>query len=646
MLGKISVQRFNETSYNGFDTSILKSGIQKYCRRNMKDKGLWCLIEMDLFYLTENKHQFDKKIYTNAKRIRTNMINRLIVMISEEISIANVSLPYLMLNLYEEWQDKRNDAKQNYGRETLFKMYHLLLESKKIRIISDLRSIYLLPSYYVDKQHMNILINKHQKIVKEYDRLYDRLYGKRYLNLDLNKFLELCEKTLNDKNEDIFIILRDVFLSKNDKESKYFMDKLWNLLNQLAKKISDDIYLDIKSLNIIYKKMTHKEKFIYLYHAILLVIKHNDLISNYKDNCNIINNFYDINELYQDHINHKKIEIDDFIEDIHTKKKNELINHNGHLKFAKEGAIVVNQDDRFLNKEYREIYIKLKEIIDKTDFKTLCKNKSQIEKQENKIENANQELYRGLIIKKIDNLNYFNKMPHGQKKTSKFKKVVFVDKDITIKGPYKKTELSFLNNLRYTLAFDYLENLLKIDEKYRSVLLWHEIWYYEDEYYLVTKNVGNPKAIEFEIVSSKLEIDVPVIKRGSFIQRFSEIEDEIMDEDYLIAVLQHLYIRFLLGIGDSGTHNILVREDNSERLIVGNDFEERRSNINPKNIWECLFRKVFKKYSNIYQNYLKDIKILGIEDCTEEVDEEMIKLGIDNIMIKNNIKKWIECYQQ
>ena len=42
--------------------------------------------------------------------------------------------------------------------------------------------------------------------------------------------------------------------------------------------------------------------------------------------------------------------------------------------------------------------------------------------------------------------------------------------------------------------------------------------------------------------------------------------------------LQHLYFRFLLGIGDSGTHQILIREDykTSGRFMAGVDIEERR----------------------------------------------------------------------
>jgi hypothetical protein len=40
-----------EKSFLGYDPSVLKSGIQKYARRAEVQKGLWCLVEMDLFSL-------------------------------------------------------------------------------------------------------------------------------------------------------------------------------------------------------------------------------------------------------------------------------------------------------------------------------------------------------------------------------------------------------------------------------------------------------------------------------------------------------------------------------------------------------------------------------------------------------------------
>lgn len=89
-----------EKSFFGYNISVLKSAIQKYARRAEVNKGLWCLVEMDLFSLLEwdgaalNAYlrKYPKELVANtqsaAKRIRTNMVNRLVVMMSEEVSIS------------------------------------------------------------------------------------------------------------------------------------------------------------------------------------------------------------------------------------------------------------------------------------------------------------------------------------------------------------------------------------------------------------------------------------------------------------------------------------------------------------------------------------------------------------------------------
>ena len=51
--GNLYVKRRVEKSYFDYHPSVLKSGIQKYGRRNEVGKGMWCLIEMDLFSLLE-----------------------------------------------------------------------------------------------------------------------------------------------------------------------------------------------------------------------------------------------------------------------------------------------------------------------------------------------------------------------------------------------------------------------------------------------------------------------------------------------------------------------------------------------------------------------------------------------------------------
>ena len=72
---------FSSLSYYGYKLDILKSGLQKYLRRREEEKMLWCLGEIYLFKVYANSEQ-EKKA---TRGIITNLINRIIVMLDEEL---------------------------------------------------------------------------------------------------------------------------------------------------------------------------------------------------------------------------------------------------------------------------------------------------------------------------------------------------------------------------------------------------------------------------------------------------------------------------------------------------------------------------------------------------------------------------------
>jgi hypothetical protein len=140
-----------EQSYFGYNPSVLKSGIQKYARRAEVNKGLWCLVEMDIFsllewdeealnsYLRRYPTESRKNTQASAKRIRTNMVNRLVVIMSEEVSISAWWMPLKMWALYEKWIENRGNAS---SRKYLMDMYLYLTSQSMIRLISDLHSVF------------------------------------------------------------------------------------------------------------------------------------------------------------------------------------------------------------------------------------------------------------------------------------------------------------------------------------------------------------------------------------------------------------------------------------------------------------------------------------------------------------------------
>ncbi len=177
---------------------------------------------------------------------------------------------------------------------------------------------------------------------------------------------------------------------------------------------------------------------------------------------------------------------------------------------------------------------------------------------------------------------------HGQRRTGAHKKAVFISPDYVYKGPYFASvpgDLKKLfHNLYFTRALLTLEEHLKLPDHLRSIVDWHSVIKIDqtNEYYLKQKCLGQlPQTDDdYEVVTTKIENDVKVFRRGTHVNRLIELENDqsnFQNENQEIcrACVQHFYLRYLLNIGDSGTWNILVRRDGI-RGICGIDFEEMR----------------------------------------------------------------------
>jgi len=169
----LNVKRRCEKSWNGETTGVLKSAIQKYARRGNLKKGSQALVELDLFRFLEyaeyagvesilvqyvKKHKVKKPVVIRgAKTIRTNMMNRLLVMGSEDVSISEHWMPSMLWNLYSRWQSERTKEK---SRIYLHQMYKIIVEAKKLRLISDLKTVFTLPPYYIDGKKQAQLLDQ------------------------------------------------------------------------------------------------------------------------------------------------------------------------------------------------------------------------------------------------------------------------------------------------------------------------------------------------------------------------------------------------------------------------------------------------------------------------------------------------------
>jgi hypothetical protein len=116
-----------------------------------------------------------------------------------------------------------------------------------------------------------------------------------------------------------------------------------------------------------------------------------------------------------------------------------------------------------------------------------------------------------------------------------------------------------------------------------------------------------------------------------------------MNDGIKLAALQHLYFRFLFDIGDSGTHNILLRQDHGAigRLIAGIDLEESRKKVQSQHRLDHLFKKgPSKKQTEIYKPLVNEIQSISHSQLDHGFVDNLIDVGIDVISLKEKMDLW------
>jgi hypothetical protein len=240
-------------------------------------------------------------------------------------------------------------------------------------------------------------------------------------------------------------------------------------------------------------------------------------------------------------------------------------------------------------------------------------------------------------------------LAHGQRRTGAHKKAVFISSDYVYKGPYLASSQGdtkrVLYNLYFTRALLTLEQHLKIPEHLRSIIDWHSVIKIDntDQYYLKQKSIGKLPTSEddLEMVTTKVETNVKVLRRGSHVNRLIELEKDQSNFEGDIkpiyqACVQHFYLRYLLNIGDSGTWNILVRRDGVNG-ICAIDFEEIRAGKIKKGSdpLAMIMSKVSKQQRDIYGPYVNDITIfenkINLSDELAKILSSSFKIDIEKM---------------
>jgi hypothetical protein len=197
------------------------------------------------------------------------------------VNIHEAQLPVLMKDRYERWCKTRT---QPSSRTVLLEMYQLLVSSRKSRIISDLKSLHTLPPYYtVDPARQLELA---EQVSREYGhsaaaergRLLASLGDKagkkpaqdallRCFRAAMKEGMASKEAAGGEGGE-----LRWTVWSVVSVWQQQALDAspLWEELSRLA--FGSLLAHPVSALQFFHRKMTHQEKPIYLYHAILLLL--------------------------------------------------------------------------------------------------------------------------------------------------------------------------------------------------------------------------------------------------------------------------------------------------------------------------------------------------------------------------------------
>ena len=324
---------FSSVSHHGYKLDMLKSGMQKYLRRREFEKMTWCVMEIFKFELWAE----DEKEKKMCKGIISNLLNRIIVMMDEELLFCEVQ-NYLILRKFIEMfeSDRKN------GGKFLVLICRTLANSRLLRRASDIRAFW----------DFRIRFGNEKDAVELSDEEY------------FNKFVECFER----KDDECFKWMFKIFNGGKKGNVMRFRRKdniymIWEYLFSRKNVKCLNGYRELLEYKLReFYKLNRGERFMFLANSIDLVMKC-DGKENVFVNIHISQIRNELSRYEQDFVEmYKKsmeyMTIDEYAIDMHTSMGRKM--GKNRKDFALEGSVVVNEDAEFLVKEWRDFYVKEK----------------------------------------------------------------------------------------------------------------------------------------------------------------------------------------------------------------------------------------------------------------------------------------------
>ena len=327
-LNNIKGGMFKNSSYSGYSSQVLKSGICKYYRRKIFDKFEYCVVDMMMF----------GKI---NKALLTNLFNRLRILIMEEIVYSEINVINHVIKLLENIENLDFETQMM----NVLKFCKIVKKCKRARLISYINNHY---KYNGIKENIkDVKLNKVLRFKKENDSEELLKYGELFINyldnesLDTVNIYSIIFNNLNDlkcgrryrRKEPIYLlfeILEEKFGKLNEKSNNIF-----NFCKEMFYR----------------KNMIERRAFgVWIVCIASSLDKINFNINNIEtENIDLVD--------YFKNRSHMLINEDFVVKDYHVNK-----NH-GMAKFGNVGSLVIDEDLGILGnlgEKYKKFYVDVK----------------------------------------------------------------------------------------------------------------------------------------------------------------------------------------------------------------------------------------------------------------------------------------------
>ena len=329
----ISTTHHHQITWNGYPADVIKSGLQKYIRRGMIEKALYCAGECDLFKEAPNAGQ--------GEGIRTNFLHRLMVIFMEDVE--NMSLwPDMTHKMKEIFEERKKENRDKAKEERLISEVVIQLgASTKARMCSHIRAVFN-PKYKPIRGSYPLL----QPL---WDTIEQNEKEKTLGTLEHN--CKLYSKYVKEKN--ILAVYYGFQIEGSEEKLKEKIlrsfDPVWYLFQQLLNP------MDPKQSAVVNKfiewNKEHMGKLGESFMCWLLPLLYHLGVISQGELPNV--NFADYPMNWDQNRAGVKIEMDDFVVDKHTAKGRRK--GKGLIEFALHGALVENPAP-FMNPLWKQFY--------------------------------------------------------------------------------------------------------------------------------------------------------------------------------------------------------------------------------------------------------------------------------------------------